>query len=1228
MKQAIKLNMLTPMQEGLLFHTLLNEEGMSYYEQICINIEGDVNVNLLKKAWQSVIDRYEILRTDFLWKQVKEPVQVVLKEKEAELYIYDTSNLTELEQEKYIRNFKKEDLKQRFDFEKGILNRLSLVRLSSQKYLMCWTFHHILLDGWSVQIILEDLVNIYHSLSHQLPLPGEPKVQFSDYLDWLKGKTKKRGLKFWETYMKDFSEPSHLPYGSGVKKEELITDVVTKEIKFNEKKSIEISSFCKKNNLTLNTLFQTAWGVLLQKYNNIDESCFGVTVSGRSTEIEHIEDIVGMMMNTLPLIVKSEINDTVKDLLTKVNDQLVEIREYDYVSLAEIQQVSNYEKLFDSIFLFENYPMNSALKNNDLDFKLSLDSIFELSNYDLVVMVTVGDLIASEEKITLKFHYNVELFASEMIERMLQNMVQLIDTMMIETEKLVNQICIVSKTEKQRLFYEFNDTKVAYPKEKTILQLFEEQVLRTPDNSAVVFEDQKLTYQELNEKANQIAKVLREKGIGSDQIVAIMVEPSLEMIIGIMGILKAGGAYLPIDSQYPADRVEYMLNDSQAKILLTQHHLSDKIKFAGEIINIDVEKIEMIEDNNLTIINSANDLAYVIYTSGSTGKPKGVMVEHKSLVNLAIWHNTYYAVTFDDNTTKYAGFGFDASVWEIFPYLISGATIHIIGNEIRLDINKLNEYYESNKITISFLPTQMCEQFMEVDNNSLRFLLTGGDKLKNYRKQSYQLVNNYGPTENTVVTTSLVVNESYNNIPIGKPIANLQVYILDKNNKVQPIGVSGELCIAGDGLARGYLNRPELTEEKFVQNPFRINPFIPETRMYKTGDLARWLPDGNIEFLGRIDNQVKIRGFRIELGEIENQLLSHEEIKEAVVIDWIDDSGDKYLCAYIISDSELSIAELKAYLGRELPNYMVPADFVQLEKVPLTPNGKIDRRVLPKPDGNLVVGTEYVAPTNEAEEKMAIIWSQILHVDKIGINDNFFILGGHSLKATRLASKLLKEFNVEIPMKVIFKHPTIKKLVDYITGKEKTIYASIKPVEMRDPEYEYYPSGCYPVSSAQKRLFALGELEGDNIIYNIPSIMMVEGDIDKGRFEDTFITLVERHESFRTTFEVIDGEVVQRIHDDVNFEIEYIKSGSVDELETIIKRFIRPFDLSKSPLLRVGLVKYDEKHLLMLDMHHIISDGASMGIFFSEFFKLYKDQSLEELRIQYKDFSAWQNELI
>ena len=654
-------------------------------------------------------------------------------------------------------------------------------------------------------------------------------------------------------------------------------------------------------------------------------------------------------------------------------------------------------------------------------------------------------------EIRFDIEYRTQLFKTGTMERLAKHFLNLIYQVCENPDIKLSNVDILAEEEKQLLIFDYNQTEAEYPRDKTIHELFAEQVERVPDNIAAAGPLKikhrpymtymtYISYRELNQKSDQLAHLLKEKGVLTDNIVGIMVERSVEMIIGIFSILKAGGAYLPIDPEYPENRIRYILSDSGTKILLTRQEIEG-----------------LIPPSTLLPFYPSNssNLAYIIYTSGTTGKPKGVMVRHGSLVNLCYWHNSYYQVTKFDHATLYASVSFDASVWELFPYLIKGALLHIIPDSIKTDIRKLYDYFEKHHITISFLPTQLCELFIskQKDNQSLslRVLLTGGDKLHNFVKRSYALYNNYGPTENTVVTTACLVEKHWDNIPIGKPVANTNVYILDKENtRLKPVGVAGELCISGVGIARGYLNNPEKTNSKFqITNYKQITKYrsyrsyrsnISRIKIYRTGDLARWLWDANIEFLGRLDSQVKIRGFRIELGEIENRLLMHEKIKEAVVLPIPETTGDKYLCAYIVG-RDIDSKELKRYLSQSLPGYMVPTYFVMLDRLPLTARGKIDKTALPDPPWE-TGREEYAAPRDEIEKKLLEIWYEILGIDplkvsrSIGINDNFFDLGGHSLKATALVSTIHEKLNIKIPLVEIFKTPTIRSIASVISAAD------------------------------------------------------------------------------------------------------------------------------------------------------------------------------------------------
>ncbi|WP_032865507.1 non-ribosomal peptide synthetase, partial [Bacillus velezensis] len=575
---------------------------------------------------------------------------------------------------------------------------------------------------------------------------------------------------------------------------------------------------------------------------------------------------------------------------------------------------------------------------------------------------------------------------------------------------------------------------LSVPRDKTVHRLFEETAARYANRPAVAYNGAKWTYGELNARANRIARILMDCGVTADERVGILTKPSLEMAAGVLGVLKAGAAFVPIDPDYPEERISYILQDSGAKLLLTQEALDVPDSYNGETILLDGSRsilslpLDENDEANPQTETTADHLAYMIYTSGTTGQPKGVMVEHHALVNLCFWHHDAFAMTADDKSAKYAGFGFDASIWEMFPTWTIGAELHVIDEAIRLDITRLNHYFEEHGVTITFLPTQLAEQFMELENTSLRMLLVGGDKLKRAVKQPYTIVNNYGPTENTVVATSGVINPEEGSLSIGRAIANTRAYILGDGDQVQPEGIAGELCVAGRGLARGYLNREEETAKRFT-----ADPFVPGERMYRTGDLVKWNAQCGIEYIGRIDQQVKVRGYRIELSEIEVRLAQLADVHDAAVTAVEDKAGNTALCAYVAPQQD-DIETLKAALKDTLPDYMVPAFWVEMDELPVTANGKIDKKALPEPD--IEAGSAaYKAPETEMETLLSDIWQEVLGLDQIGVSDNFFTLGGDSIKGIQMASRL-NQHGYKLEMKDLFQHPTIEELVSYVERTE------------------------------------------------------------------------------------------------------------------------------------------------------------------------------------------------
>ncbi|MBP5262377.1 MAG: amino acid adenylation domain-containing protein, partial [Clostridiales bacterium] len=741
----------------------------------------------------------------------------------------------------------------------------------------------------------------------------------------------------------------------------------------------------------------------------------------------------------------------------------------------------------------------------------------EQTNYGLAFSAFTVD-----EGLIVKLSYDPKKYSADNIQILRNHLESIVEQMISDPNILVSEITACDVEEKETILKDFNDTITPYLSEKTIVDLFEEQVQKTPDNIAVVYEDESLTYAELNAKANQIAFRLRELGVKPNDLVAMLTERSIEMIAGIFGILKSGGAYLPMDPTYPEDRISYMLEDAAPKAVLTY---KAGVKTDLPVIDLADSEVYTGASENLERVNTPDDLIYVIYTSGTTGKPKGVLIEHSGVNNLANFYINEHNVGSDDKFLMFASYCFDASTTEIMTTLLSGAELHVASSDLRGDTLRLEKYISEKGITIALLPPALLEQ---LNVKGPRVIITAGSESSRRIIENNQHIpvysNDYGPTEGSVCATVWKYESGDvlpERIPIGKPISNKQVYIM-QGETLCGIGVPGELCIAGVGIARGYLNRPELTAEKFVADPYG------DGRMYHTGDLARWLPDGNIEYLGRIDDQVKIRGFRVELGEIENRIKEIDNIKDCAVIAKEDASGEKAIYAYIVSDIEISSSDIRDALSKNLPDYMIPSYMMRIDSIPVTRNGKLDKRALP--DIEAGTGNEYVAPRNETEEKICAIFSEILSVEKVSVKDSFFVLGGHSLRATRLVNRIEAETGTRIALKEVFSNPTPERLAVCVTGSTIDEYISIPNAAKK----EYYP-----MSSAQKRTFLICQMDPDGILYNMPQNYKLTGEVCPEALKTALQQVINRHEILRTQFLMVDGEPVQKILEYVNADFEY-----------------------------------------------------------------------------------------
>ena len=1001
----------TGAQNRLYYTEKMSELGIAYNIPMMIEITGELNLKLLGNAVDKLIKRHDILRTSF---EIKDgvPLQVVQKNINFKRK-YEKISISDLD------DVYKEFVKP-FDLEKAPLFRIKLVSTSKDKHFLFWDVHHILCDGTSVQILINELVNLYNG--QMLP---EIKFTYIDYTVWQKEFNKTENAEHEEKYWLDKLSgelPSlDLPIDYPRKQEWNYKGNFVR-FEFGDKLSGKINKVINEYKITQYTLLFSVYNILLSKLSTQEDIIVGCVTSGRT--MPEVMDVLGMFVSTLPMRTYPTGTKAFKDYLTEINDETLEMLSNQNCQFDEIIEKLNVKREIGRTPIFDVIFNSIQVKFNENDsFKLRKTESNLTAKFDLNLNIVENCGLYEGE-----LEYRSSLFNKSTIERFIEYYINILDSVLENQQILIKDIDYIGTSEKNLLLEEFNDTYLDYNRDSNVIEMFEKVVDQYPNNTAVVFKDEKLSYLELNNRVNLLSGVIRNEYLdisGSemlpDTLIPICVDVGLNMIIGILAILKAGGAYVPLVHDYPEDRIKYILEDSDSRIILTLCKLSTKLSpIIGDqnIIQVFVDEstpCSEVKGNPEYKISPAS-LCYVLYTSGTTGKPKGVMIEHRSLLNGAIWGIEDFYMKPEDNMSKYVSFGFDVSTAEIYPTLLSGATLHLIPEELRLDLNKLNQYFESNNITISHLPTQIFEEFIEFDNSSLTRLITAGEKLKKYRDRNYQINNGYGPTE-TYFCTNFVVDKPYDNIPIGKPIINDTCYVLDKYMNLCPIGVSGELYVGGEGLARGYFKKPELSLEKFLPNPFVTEADITDsrnTRIYKTGDLVRWLPDGNMEYLGRTDFQVKIRGFRVELGEIESKLLEIADVNEAVVLALEDENKNKYLCGYYVLTKDLTEDTIKADLRKNLPDYMIPEFFIKLDSMPLTANGKVNRKALPEPNMDSLK-EEYLPPATESEKIIANVWQDVLQVDKIGIKDDFFKLGGNSLKVIRSVSQLqLKGFKVEI----------------------------------------------------------------------------------------------------------------------------------------------------------------------------------------------------------------------
>ncbi|RAM53532.1 MAG: non-ribosomal peptide synthetase [Hapalosiphonaceae cyanobacterium JJU2] len=1227
-------------QQRLWFLDQLEPNSSFYNIATAVRLKGRLNVAALQQSFNAIISRHEALRTNF---QIIEgqPIAVISEATPFTLPIFDISKLPANQQQAEVKQQASQEAQKPFDLKTDLLLRVKLLRLHQEEHIILLTIHHIVSDGWSMGVLVQELAILYQAFSNKQPslLPALP-IQYVDFAawqrQWLQGEVLETQISYWLQQLKNAPKVLELPTDHPRPAIQTFRGV-NYSFELSDKLSFALNKFSRQQGTTLFMTLLAAFQTLLWRYTGSEDIVVGSPIANRNRA--EIEGLIGFFVNTLVLRTNFVGNPTFSELLKRVRE--VSLGAYAHQDLPfellveELQPERDlsHTPLFQVMFVLQNTPM-SALELPDLTLSL-LEDTRNTAKFDLSLY-----MIDTQEGLVGTLEYNTDLFEKSSIQRMVKHLQTLLEGIVANPQQRLSELPLLTKIEQSQLIVEWNDTEVEYP-QKCIHELLEAQVEKTPDTIAVVFEDQQLTYGELNARANQLGHYLRSQGVKPEVLVGICVERSLDMVIGLLAILKAGGAYIPLDPSYPKERLEFILEDAKASVLLTQTSVLEVIpQHKAQVVCLDKDYQFIVEQSqeNLLCELTTDNLAYIIYTSGSTGKPKGVQIPHRALSNFLSSMKKTPGLSQNDTLLAVTTYSFDIAALELFLPIIVGGRLVIASREIASDPMQLSAKMTESKATV-VQATPATWQLLVTANwsgNQQLKILCGGEALPRHLADQLlercgSLWNMYGPTETTIWSAASAVKAQGKLIPISHAIANTELYILDEYNQLVPVGIVGQLHIGGEGLARGYLNLPELTAEKFIPHPFSKQP---GTSLYKTGDLGRYLPNGEIEYIGRIDHQVKIRGFRIELGEIEAVISQYYGVRENVVVARSDSSEDQRLIAYLVPEVEqrLIITQLRSFLESKLPSYMIPTNFVTLDSLPLTPNGKVDRKALPTPDTvRREVEETYVAPQTNVEKQLAIIWMQVLGLKKIGINDNFFELGGHSLLATQVISRIHKIFDIELPLRQLFELPTIAKLAKSIGEKNKAAKL-IPPIERVSREI------ALPLSFAQQRLWFLHQLDPKSYTYNGSSAVLLKGLLNVKALEQSINEIARRHEILRTCFQNVNGQPVQIITPALEIPLSIVDlqhlpdTGREAEIQKLrLANYQQPFDLTQLPLLRLTLIQLKTReYILLVTMHHIIFDAWSEGVFIQELSVLYeafssgKPSPLSEVNIQYVDFANWQ----
>ncbi|WP_245217839.1 non-ribosomal peptide synthase/polyketide synthase [Pseudomonas eucalypticola] len=1180
---------LSPMQQGMLFHALYEQGSGHYINQMRVDVKG-LDVDRFQAAWQAAVDRHEVLRANFV-NGFEQPLQVIRKQVKLPFTRLEWQGTPNIEQA--LDTWVEAERAQGFNLERDPLIRITVIRTATDTHHVVYTSHHILMDGWSNSRLLGEVLQAYGAVPNAVQ-PG----RYRDYIGWLHAQDPVHTQTFWQLQLNSFQGPTLLAQAmpkydlaSGTRHAEHLQVIDSPQ-------TARLNSFARQHRVTVNTLVQAAWLLLLQRYTGQACVTFGATVSGRPADLKGVEQQLGLFINTLPVIASPRAEQRVSEWIEQVQAQNLALREYEHSSLSEIQRWAGAasEGLFDTLLVFENYPVSEALQQGaPARLEFSGTHHLEQTNYPLTLLMGLG------ETLSIHYSYDRDHFSDAGVAQIASHFAQVLQSLVGDSERCIAELAMLSVDEQQQILVDWNRTAQPYPAEQCVHQLVEAQAARTPDAVALVHGEQELTYQQLNGRANQLARQLRELGVGPDVLVGVALARGLDLVVSLLAILKAGGAYVPLDPAYPQERLAYMLQDSQARVLLSQASLLQHLPqdTPAHLVLLDTLALQDSASDNLTPLSAPQNLAVSIYTSGSTGLPKGVLIEHRNIAALIGWAHTVYSQDDLKGVLACTSICFDLSVWELFVTLSAGGYAVIAQNALALPLLAAKDrVHLINTVPSAIKALHDAGQIPA----SVRIINLAGEPLKQalvdnlYGLGHVQHVHDlYGPSEDTTYSTC-TRREAGGQANIGRPIANSAGYVLDGTGNPLPVGGAGEFCLAGAGLARGYLGRAALTAEKFLPNPFDTSA-QGGGRLYRTGDLTRYRADGVIEYVGRIDHQVKIRGFRIELGEIELTLLAHPSVREAVVVD-IEGPGGRQLVAYLVADGD--VQGLREHLKTTLPDYMVPAHLVSLDALPLTPNGKLDRKALPAPDVS-AQQHEYVAPQSELERQIAAIWADVLKVEKVGLTDNFFELGGDSIISIQVVSRA-RQVGIRFTPKELFQHQTVQGLASVAkqgdTDSLKIDQGPVTGEALLLPIHQHFFASDIPQRHHwnQALLLKPGQaLNGDTLAQALQALIV--------HHDALRLSFVESAGTWTAHYRAVDQQPVlwQREVKDAH------------ALEALCNEAQASLNLQEGPLLRAVLATLaDGSQRLLLALHHLVVDGVSWRIL------------LEDLQAAYQQLDAGQ----